>query len=260
MREVRIGDIIKTLRALRGISQEALAEVCGVSMQAVSKWENNQSYPDITLLPVLSDYFQVSLDYLLTGEIAAVEATTGLNAQDAHITELLRDSTHEDILYIVQYRNGKILGKNTCDTNVTNEERTAVKIRFEEEYRNLQNGLHVEIWSDANIEGNVNGSVSAGGMVSCAEVNGSVAAGGMVNCAEVNGSVGAGGAVNCAEVNGEVSAGGSVTCGDVGGNVSAGSYVSCGDIDGDVSAGGKVTCRDVGGDVKSDSEVIRTNA
>ena len=260
MREVRIGDIIKTLRATKGISQEALAEVCGVSMQAVSKWENNQSYPDITLLPVLSDYFQVSLDYLLTGDTANADVSAGLNAQDEHITELLRDRTDEDTLYIVQYRNGRILDKSYYDTNATNQEQKAIKIRFEEEYRNIPNGLHIEIWSDANIEGNVNGSVSAGGMVSCAEVNGSVAAGGMVNCAEVNGSVGAGGAVNCAEVNGEVSAGGSVTCGDVGGNVSAGSYVSCGDIDGDVSAGGKVTCRDVGGDVKSDSEVIRTNA
>ena len=42
---------IRQLRQKAGISQEALAGVLGISVQAVSKWENEQSYPDIGFLP-----------------------------------------------------------------------------------------------------------------------------------------------------------------------------------------------------------------
>ena len=48
-----IGENIQTLRKSRGLSQEALAAQLRVSRQAVSKWENNLSCPDITILPEL---------------------------------------------------------------------------------------------------------------------------------------------------------------------------------------------------------------
>lgn len=44
MGELKVGEIIKELRGSKGISQEMLADVCGVSMQAVSKWENGVSH------------------------------------------------------------------------------------------------------------------------------------------------------------------------------------------------------------------------
>ena len=47
------------------MTQEQIAEVLGVSCQAISKWETNSSYPDILLLPVIADYFGVSVDCLL---------------------------------------------------------------------------------------------------------------------------------------------------------------------------------------------------
>ncbi|MBQ8433014.1 MAG: helix-turn-helix domain-containing protein [Clostridia bacterium] len=55
----------KDLRKQREMTQEQIAEVLGVSCQAVSKWETNTSYPDISLLPVIADYFGVSVDCLL---------------------------------------------------------------------------------------------------------------------------------------------------------------------------------------------------
>ena len=61
---MNIGNKIKELRKQRGLTQEQLAEVIGVSFQAVSKWENNISLPDIALAPVLASYFGVSLDDL----------------------------------------------------------------------------------------------------------------------------------------------------------------------------------------------------
>ena len=56
-----------SLRKGRGISQEELANVIGVSRQAVQKWEAGSSTPDIQNLSALTDYFGVSLDYLVRG-------------------------------------------------------------------------------------------------------------------------------------------------------------------------------------------------
>ena len=63
-----IGKRIARLRKEKGMSQENLAEKIGVSAQAVSKWENDQSCPDISLLPRLTKLLGVTADELLTGE------------------------------------------------------------------------------------------------------------------------------------------------------------------------------------------------
>lgn len=58
---------IRELRKVKGLSQEELAEKLGVSRQAISKWESELSVPDIDKIISLSDYFEVSTDYLLKG-------------------------------------------------------------------------------------------------------------------------------------------------------------------------------------------------
>jgi len=63
-----IGKRISNLRKEKGITQEDLAERLGVTPQAVSKWENDISYPDITLLPRLAEILVVTVDELLSGE------------------------------------------------------------------------------------------------------------------------------------------------------------------------------------------------
>ena len=56
------------LRRKAGLSQEGLADLVGVSRQAVQKWEAGASKPDLDNLAALAGYFQVSLDYLITGK------------------------------------------------------------------------------------------------------------------------------------------------------------------------------------------------
>ena len=63
--EQTIGKRIMTLRKSRGMTQDQLAEKVGVSAQAVSKWENDISCPDISLLPKLAEIFSVTTDSLL---------------------------------------------------------------------------------------------------------------------------------------------------------------------------------------------------
>lgn len=62
-----IGQRIALLRREKGYTQEALATLLHVTGQAVSKWENGNAIPDTTLLPVLAEVMETSIDRLLTG-------------------------------------------------------------------------------------------------------------------------------------------------------------------------------------------------
>lgn len=59
-----IGIKIKTLRKKQNISQDVLAKYLGVSFQSISKWENQISMPDISLIPSIASFFQISIDEL----------------------------------------------------------------------------------------------------------------------------------------------------------------------------------------------------
>ncbi|MBR6537392.1 MAG: helix-turn-helix transcriptional regulator [Lachnospiraceae bacterium] len=72
--EIRIGENIKRLRKTKGVTQEQIAEVLGISVTAVSKWERNETYPDITLLFPLAHYFGVTLDELMGYDEERVQA------------------------------------------------------------------------------------------------------------------------------------------------------------------------------------------
>ena len=63
-----LGKRIANFRHEKHLRQEDLAEILGVSSQAVSKWENDQTCPDISLLPSLAKQLGVSVDELLTGK------------------------------------------------------------------------------------------------------------------------------------------------------------------------------------------------
>lgn len=63
-----LGKRIAALRKEKELKQDALAEALGVSPQAVSKWENDQTCPDISLLPKLAELLGVTVDELLSGK------------------------------------------------------------------------------------------------------------------------------------------------------------------------------------------------
>ncbi|WP_425539002.1 helix-turn-helix domain-containing protein [Microaceticoccus formicicus] len=65
MKDINIARVISENRKLKGITQDELANYIGVSKSSVSKWETAQSYPDITFLPQLASYFNISIDELM---------------------------------------------------------------------------------------------------------------------------------------------------------------------------------------------------
>lgn len=60
-----LGENIRSLRIAKGITQEQFGYELGVSAQAVSRWENGATYPDITMLPEIADFFDVTLDEMM---------------------------------------------------------------------------------------------------------------------------------------------------------------------------------------------------
>ena len=234
-----LGNIISAQRKKLGLTQEQLAQKLDVTNQAVSKWETDQSCPDVAMLPRLADLFEISMDELFGEEPTVRETVQDLPWED------------DDAFRIVLYQGRKLLRKS----------------KNAKQYTFTYEGPVRDIYCDLNIEcGSIGGSVTAGGYVECEEVGGNVIAEGYVECGSVAGNVKAGGYTECADVAGHVTAGGYVECDAVEGNVNAagyaecdavegsvcaGSYVECDDVGGSVSAGSYVECGDVGGDVTS---------
>lgn len=61
---MKLGEKIRSLRKARNISQEVLAQYLGISFQAVSKWEHGDTMPDVTMIPAIASFFEVSTDEL----------------------------------------------------------------------------------------------------------------------------------------------------------------------------------------------------
>ena len=83
-----IGTTIKKLRRDRNITQEQLAEMLGVSTNAVSQWECDKTAPDISHLPILANIFEVSADILLEIDIAKSKKQTEIKEFTSKYTEL----------------------------------------------------------------------------------------------------------------------------------------------------------------------------
>lgn len=75
LQDLTLGRRIAHLRKAQGLTQDALSEQLSITPQAISKWENDQSCPDVMTLPRLSQLLQVSIDTLLTGVVTSQPTT-----------------------------------------------------------------------------------------------------------------------------------------------------------------------------------------
>lgn len=240
--EIMISEVLKNLRKSKGISQEILAEAMGISVQAVSKWENNLSYPDIELLPKIAEYYNVTIDYLLTGNEKTVKDESVGIAKD---TMPIHDLPNDNVLRIVQYKGNQILSKNIYDPNI--------RIMLEIKDNNVS---QVDIWGSADIKGDIGGNVNAGDGINCGNIGLSANAGDGINCGNIGGEVTAGDGVNCGNIGGKVTAGDGINCGNVNGNVMAGDAINCGNIDGDIQqCEGDIHCTHISGDVNCEGDI-----
>lgn len=234
--EIRINEVIRSKRKLADISQEIFAEAMGVSVQAVSKWETGMSFPDITALPKIAEYFGISMDELFFGE--------GASAGYGGIPD-------DGKLRIVQFLGGKILSREEYDRNA--------RIMLEIPETNGRE-LNVEIWGDADIDGDISGSVTAGGSITCGDVGQSANAGDSISCGDIGQSANAGDSISCGDVGMSANAGDNINCGDIGRDANAGDDINCGDITGNAKAtNGNIRCCEIKGEAKCDGDIIYEN-
>ncbi len=92
MNQKKIGAFLKELRKEKGMTQEGLAELLGVTNRSVSRWETGVSLPDFDLVLELAGIFDVSVDELLDGE---------------RRMEMLDKKTEETLLKVADYENGQ---------------------------------------------------------------------------------------------------------------------------------------------------------
>lgn len=106
---MNIGNNIAALRKAKGITQEALANELGVSAQAVSKWENNSSCPDVSLLTDIADYFNVTVDNLLRmNDEEIINGSAGNNERKPESKSAVNpDNFHKKVHIRIIQQNGK---------------------------------------------------------------------------------------------------------------------------------------------------------
>ena len=271
-----LGNNIARLRKEKGMTQDELARELNISFQAVSKWENGISSPDIVNIKHLAEIFGVSIDRLFGMELEpegkelpfmpdapedhAAQAADSGEAESADAPEgaeaFFESGTSfggsfelpwadDGTLRAVLFRGRELLGAEDVPRALLGRQ---VKLEYKGDPLNVFSFFDVSC-------GSVQGNVQAGGDVDCESVGGSVSAGGDVDCERVGTSVSCGGDADCEEVGGNVQAGGDVDCGSVIGSVSAGDDVSCGNVGGDIRAGGDVNCDNVKGDVTAQGDV-----
>ena len=87
-----IGEKIQYLRRKRGLSQDQLAEMVDVSRQSISKWERDESLPEITKIVILSEIFDVTTDYLLKKDTSHVPNLTSTETDSLKQTSETKDN------------------------------------------------------------------------------------------------------------------------------------------------------------------------
>jgi transcriptional regulator with XRE-family HTH domain len=229
---------IAELRRASGLTQDALAEKLGVTYQAVSKWENAISCPDIALIPAISDIFGVSIDALF-----------GRTEEEEVSSETLPWG-NDNKLHAVLFRGKTLLSK--------------------QEYKKEKMNITLEIQGDVkeiicsefpvschNVEGNI-----SAGSVTCDVVEGDVNAG-AITCDTIEGNVNAG-AITCNTIEGDLvmKNGGAVTCnGDIDGDIQVDNckITLNGDMDGDIHTNGNTCVLSIEGDMNGDIDICGAN-
>jgi len=90
----------KSLRKEKNVTQEAIAEVLGVSSQSISRWELSVCYPDLELLPAIANYFGVTVDKLLSNDTPSKKQDLEIFNQTVNT---LSSETTEQIDFIKEY-------------------------------------------------------------------------------------------------------------------------------------------------------------
>ena len=167
-------------RKQKGLSQEALAKQLGVTSQAVSKWENAKTAPDIAFLPVMAEIFGCYIDELFSREVKT----------EIHYDHCAQFPWPDDnTIRIFQTMGKKILKSqqgNTC-----------IEVSFPRNCNETtRQYFKVEVLGNLVSDGSINGDVVCHGHINCHEINGDVCAQSYISAYEINSH----GRIACSEI------------------------------------------------------------
>lgn len=155
-----LGRRIARLRLAKTATQERLANELNVSPQAVSKWENDINYPDISLLPDLARFLGVSVDELLSGANASAQESASAQKSATEVVsdaadesaEIVKESTEQDNEGIATQSSGfsfgKLFGKSMVKVEKNDEADGSKKKGVHLGNGSAKHGLHVYVVSD----------------------------------------------------------------------------------------------------------------
>lgn len=160
-----LGRRIARLRLAKTATQERLAKELNVSPQAVSKWENDINYPDISLLPDLARFLGVSVDELLSGASASTQETAVAQESAAvrsaaevvsvaadEPAEIVEEPTEQDNQGIATQSSGfsfgKLFGKSMIKVEKNDEANGSKKKGVRLGNGSAKHGLHLYVVSD----------------------------------------------------------------------------------------------------------------
>ena len=200
MESLKLYDTISFYRKRQGLTQEELAKKLGVTNQSVSKWESAQCCPDIGLLPMLADIFEISIDELF-----------GRKNEKEIYYDLCSELPWNDDNTIRVFRT---LGKKILEST---DENGWINISFPKECNEkTRQYFKVEVMGNLNCDASINGDVVCQGNIECNDINGDVK-----ECrGNISGNVSCGDNVACGKsIEGDVDCGGKVECREIKGNV-----------------------------------------
>lgn len=258
MEQIYFGKRIADLRKEKGMTQEALANILGVTNQAVSKWESDQCCPDIMLMPELAKTFEVSID-----ELFGMEQKRQEPQSPSEPVIVINDLPWEDDddLHVVCFRGHRLQDhkplsfKARAIFGTKHYKYNSAEPNVELHFTGSVNDIHSE-YSVRCENSQINGNVDAGDGIQCQSIGGDAKAGDSISCTgDIYGNATAGDSIECSgTINGNVVAGDSIRCsGSIYGNCKAGDSIKCATVVGEtVSGDGAFTMRKNGKEVHID--------
>ncbi|SJZ59855.1 XRE family transcriptional regulator [Anaerorhabdus furcosa] len=110
MRKIVIGETIKKLRESMSLSQDELGEILEVSGKTISSWEISRTEPNMGYVQKLSNYFNVSMDYLIYGKNSSVDSDVSFDDFRFALYGEVKDLTEEqkqDVLDFARFIKNK---------------------------------------------------------------------------------------------------------------------------------------------------------